>query len=108
LFLGDGVGKGSLPVIDFTELQSSGFEAENRTNLRQAIAVEELQPGSKGTEPRAMRVIVIDDDRDTAECTSRLIRLWGHDVRHANNAQAGLEAAVAFRPDFLLLDVAMP
>ena len=94
--------------MDFTEVQSTGFAAANRSNLRQAIAVRQLQPGTIGREPRLLRVLVIDDDRDTAESTSRLIKLWGHDVRHANTAQAGLEAAVAFRPDFLLLDIAMP
>ena len=53
-------------------------------------------------------MLVIEDDLDTAESMSRLVRLWGLDVRQANASQAGLEEALDYRPDFVLLDIAMP
>src|SRR5207248_8154720 len=37
-----------------------------------------------------------------------LVRLWGHEVHAALNGRAALEAAGAFRPDVVLLDIMMP
>jgi len=85
-----------------------GSDEMNRTTLGQALAAREQRPRELAWEPRPLRVLVIDDEQDTAEATSRLIRLWGHDVRKATSAKAGLEEAVAYRPDFLLLDIGMP
>jgi len=45
---------------------------------------------------------------DTAESMSRLVKLWGHDVQQATAAKTGLDLARTFRPDFILLDIAMP
>lgn len=95
-------------MIESTNQTANGSEEMNRTTLRQALAEREQRPGAMAWEPRSLRVLVIDDDQDTAEATSRLIRLWGHDARNATSAQAGLEEAIAYRPDFLLLDIGMP
>lgn len=57
---------------------------------------------------RLLRVLVADDDRDTADSLSMLLKLWGHDVREAYDGTTALEMALAFRPDVLLLDIAMP
>jgi two-component system, chemotaxis family, CheB/CheR fusion protein len=57
---------------------------------------------------RLLRVLVIDNDPDTVDAESRLARLWGHEVRQAYSGQDGLEIAIAFRPDLLLLDIGMP
>jgi CheY-like chemotaxis protein len=37
-----------------------------------------------------------------------LLKLWGHDVRQTYDGTAALEVARAFRPDVLLLDIAIP
>jgi CheY-like chemotaxis protein len=57
---------------------------------------------------RALRVLVVDDDEDTADTLSLLVQLWGHDVRSACDGAVVLEMTAAYRPDVLLLDVAMP
>lgn len=57
---------------------------------------------------RLLRVLVVDDDCDTADSLSVLLQLWGHDVRLAYGGAAALESASSERPDVLLLDVAMP
>ena len=88
--------------------QRSCSEDMNRGRLRQAFAERQFEPAPKSWEPRSLRVLVIEDDVDTAESMSRLVRLWGHDVRQANAPQAGLEEALAYHPDFVLLDIAMP
>jgi CheY-like chemotaxis protein len=57
---------------------------------------------------RLLRVLVADDDRDTAWSLSRLVKMWGHDVRVAYGGAEALAMASAYQPDVLLLDIAMP
>src|SRR5438477_1059566 len=57
---------------------------------------------------RLLRVLIVDDSRDTADSLSLLLNCWGHDVCVTYSGAAALEAAVAFQPDVLLLDIAMP
>jgi CheY-like chemotaxis protein len=57
---------------------------------------------------RVLRVLVVDDDRDAADSSFALARLWGHDVRVAYAGAAALAMAAADPPDVMLLDIAMP
>jgi CheY-like chemotaxis protein len=95
-------------MSELAQKQRSCPEDINRRRLEQAYAERQYGPTPKAWEPRALRVLVIEDDEDTAECMARLVRLWGHDVRQATTAQAGLKEALAYRPDFVLLDIGMP
>ncbi|MBX6312410.1 MAG: response regulator [Isosphaeraceae bacterium] len=58
--------------------------------------------------PRGYRVLVVDDNMDTARGLSRLLKLSGHDVRIVHDGQAALEAARAYRPEVVLLDIGLP
>jgi CheY-like chemotaxis protein len=55
-----------------------------------------------------LRVVIIDDHRVSADTLSRLVSIWGYDVRHAYDGVTGLALAAAFRPDVLLLGIIMP
>src|SRR5262249_607693 len=55
-----------------------------------------------------MRVLVVDDCRDTTDSMALLLRLWGHDVRVAHNGPEALAVAVAYGPDVVLLDLGLP
>jgi CheY-like chemotaxis protein len=55
-----------------------------------------------------LRVLVVDDDRDTADITARLLHHWGHHSRAAYDGTTALQEASAFRPDVMLLDIGMP
>ena len=57
---------------------------------------------------RALHVLVVDDNRDAADSLCMLLRLWGYDCRVAYDGAAGLQAACDYRPDCLLIDLAMP
>jgi CheY-like chemotaxis protein len=59
-------------------------------------------------DPDRLRVLVADDDADTADSLALLLRLWGHDVRAAYEGVEALALAFFYLPDVLLLDVAMP
>jgi DNA-binding response OmpR family regulator len=54
-----------------------------------------------------LRVLVVDDDRDTREATRLLLTLCGHEVVTARDGAAAVQAADSFRPDVVLLDLAL-
>ena len=54
------------------------------------------------------RVIVVDDNADSADSLALLLRLDGHNVETANDGEEALEVAERFQPDAMLLDLGMP
>ncbi len=57
---------------------------------------------------RLLRVLVVDNDRDTTDTLAMVVKLWGHNVGSAYDGEGALRAASKVRPDVILLDVAMP
>ena len=58
--------------------------------------------------PDRRRVLVVDDNLDSADTMAELVRIWGFDVRTAHDGPAALECARSFRPHVILLDVGLP
>jgi PAS domain S-box-containing protein len=56
----------------------------------------------------ARRILVVDDNRDSADSLATLLRLFGNDVRTAYDGRQGLAVVGAYRPDVILLDLGMP
>ena len=54
------------------------------------------------------RVLVAEDNPDTAEMMCMMLRLKGHDVRIARDGVAAIELARAFDPHIAFLDIGMP
>jgi PAS domain S-box-containing protein len=54
------------------------------------------------------RVMIVDDNRDSADSATAILRLLGHQVECAYSGEAALETARHFRPVVVLLDLAMP
>jgi CheY-like chemotaxis protein len=72
-----------------------------------------LRPGSgtsteSQTRTQPLRVLIADDDRDSALTLSTLLELEGFVVRTVHGGQEALDAAREFRPDVALLDIGMP
>lgn len=55
-----------------------------------------------------MRVLIVEDNRDTARTLQLVLRRYGHDVEVAHTGRAGVEAARAWRPEVLLCDLGLP
>jgi len=55
-----------------------------------------------------LKILVADDNADAAESLVVLLQSRGHVVRTAPDGRRALEFAEAFRPDVILMDVAMP
>ena len=56
----------------------------------------------------SLRVLVVDDNVDTATSLALLLRDLGDDVRTAHDGPAALEVALDYRPDVALLDIGLP
>lgn len=52
----------------------------------------------------ALRVLVVDDDRDAADSLAILLGLWGHRPRVAYRPEAALMAVADEPPDVVLID----
>jgi CheY-like chemotaxis protein len=57
---------------------------------------------------RLLRVLVVEDNPDSAESTALILRLYGHDVRTAGDGSTALSLAAAAPPDVVLLDIGLP
>src|SRR5262249_48985855 len=94
----DGLGKGSEFVVRLPAL------AEPTAKPAPEPAEGLAAPSPTG--PR--RVLVVDDNVDSAESMAVLLRLHGHDVRLANDGEAALEEARSFGPEVMFLDLNLP
>jgi DNA-binding response OmpR family regulator len=56
----------------------------------------------------AMRVLVVEDDRDTAESLRTFLALCGYHVFVAHTSQQGIEAARKLEPHIVLCDIGLP
>jgi len=54
------------------------------------------------------RVLLVDDHLDAAASLAKLLRMQGHQVCLAHDGPGALEAAAAFRPEIVLLDIGLP
>jgi CheY-like chemotaxis protein len=54
------------------------------------------------------RVLIIEDNPDTAAMMDMLLKDWGQETRIAHDGVSALAAAEQFRPEVVLLDIGLP
>jgi signal transduction histidine kinase/ActR/RegA family two-component response regulator len=54
------------------------------------------------------RILVVDDNEDSARTLAKLLRQQGHDVSVAHDGPSAVESASALLPDVVLLDIGLP
>ena len=55
-----------------------------------------------------LRILVVDDDRDTLDTLSFILKDEGYVVHSATSGQEALRAVRVFRPDVVIHDIAVP
>jgi signal transduction histidine kinase len=61
------------------------------------------------TQPKTpLRILVVDDNVDSAKSLGLLLRHCGHEVRIVHDGRAGLDEVAAWRPTVVLLDIGLP
>jgi PAS domain S-box-containing protein len=74
------------------------------------ISAPQPPPATETGQPtaRPLRVLVVDDNVDTAGSLAMLLQAVGHDVRTAHDGPQALKAALDYRPNVVLLDIGLP
>ena len=90
----DGPGKGSEFVVSLPAARISSATPTPST------------PPTRGK--RGSRILVVDDNVDTARGMARLMKLLGNEVETAHEGLEALAKTREFRPEFVLLDVGLP
>jgi two-component system CheB/CheR fusion protein len=68
-----------------------------------------VQPaGAEPAVPASYRILVVDDNVDAAQMTQVFLQAQGHEVRCALDGLSALGLAQEFKPQLVLLDIAMP
>jgi two-component system CheB/CheR fusion protein len=63
---------------------------------------------AEGEGPPGRRVLVVDDNVDAARSLTLLLSLWGHEVVAVHDGPEAITAALAQRPEVVLLDIGLP
>nr|WP_315402044.1 response regulator [uncultured Duganella sp.] len=100
-----GAGQGSSFVIELPVLAAADAGAP----------ADPADPATPGAGPAPAppgqglpRLLVVDDNVDSGEVLSDLLRLLGYEVRLAHDAAGAMAGARAFAPHAMILDIGMP
>ena len=57
---------------------------------------------------RRFKILVVDDNHDSALSLAMMLSIMGHDTRTAHDGESAVATAEAFLPDVVLLDIGLP
>jgi signal transduction histidine kinase/CheY-like chemotaxis protein len=90
------LGKGSEFVVRLPVVPSPTPQSPSPTN-------EQVQPTR-----RSLRVLVVEDNADTAQGLALVLQAFGHQVRTVHDGVSALQAALDYQPNVVLLDIGLP
>jgi signal transduction histidine kinase len=115
LGIGLSLAKGLIELHGGTiEASSAGLGCGSEFTVRlprRAAAGKSLNPAAPATAarpPRQRRILIADDNRDSAETLAALLRMEGHEVTSVHDGPVALSVFSELKPDVALLDIGMP
>jgi PAS domain S-box-containing protein len=108
-----GVGQGSEFIVHFPvaaadgSADSAALPPVSRAVASPSNADRKPQDASQAAAPRR-RILVVDDNADSADSLVLLLRLQGHEAAVARDGVAAVEAALRLAPEVVLLDIGLP
>jgi signal transduction histidine kinase len=96
----EGAGRGSMFTVRLPLLSAEEFKM-TVAPTRDAMVAEPAVASS-------LRILVVDDNQDSACSMTLLLELQGHEVQVAHAGQVALRMAQESTPDVILLDIGMP
>ena len=96
--------------VAVSSVLGQGSEFVVRLPLLQTAEPPSLPTPTQNAPPRgsSLRILVVDDNIDSAMSLAMLLNEFGHDVRTAHDGPTALEVALDCRPDVALLDIGLP
>ena len=79
-----------------------------RLPLAKEPAASRSPPSSSWPGARALRILIVEDSRDTADSLELLLTLQGHEVRVAYDGLAGVRQATSWLPEVIISDIGLP
>ena len=92
-----GLGQGSEFVVHLPVAQDGAAE-------RRPARVRRANPSAGN----GLRVLIVEDNQDSAESLAMMLGLWGHAVETASDGLAALESVTRREPDVVLSDLGLP
>jgi CheY-like chemotaxis protein len=63
---------------------------------------------SVNTTPQHFRILVVDDNHDSALSLAMMLSIMGHETRTAHDGESAVVTAESFLPEVVLLDIGLP
>jgi len=115
-----GLGIGLALVKGIVEMHGDAIAAESagpgrgstftvRLPVATPAAPTAATPGNSRPDARAgRRILVVDDNEDSATSMAEMLASMGHEVAVAHDGLEAVESAERFRPEVILMDIGMP
>jgi PAS domain S-box-containing protein len=97
---------GSIGVVSDGAGRGSTFTV--RLPLSVAKERPSVVPAMLTSRGRSLRILVADDNGDSADSLTMVLQLAGHDVRNVRNGREAVEVAATFAPQLVFMDIGMP
>jgi CheY-like chemotaxis protein len=118
----DGLGIGLSLVKGLVELHGGSVEARSEGPGQGSEFIVRLPIAGAASPPRpaetgdgrvqgvmvTQRILIVDDNRDSADSLAKLLTMIGHDVAAAYDGEQAVQEAEKLRPNVVLLDIGMP
>ena len=104
----EGLGRGSEFRVQLPIMREDRTRNGPVTQPEENKVSSESSPELRASESAVRRILVVDDNIDTAESEAELVKLWGHEVAIAQSGPAAIELAGKFQPDIALIDIGLP
>src|SRR5688500_19680681 len=73
-----------------------------------AMADVNRLPVTPAAAARRFKILVVDDNHDSALSLAMMLSIMGHDTRTAHDGESAVSTAETFLPDVVLLDIGLP
>ncbi|MEO5761090.1 MAG: PAS domain-containing protein, partial [Vicinamibacteria bacterium] len=96
------------------DVRSAGLGEGSEFVVRLPLMMGDSRMLEKGPRPPGLghapkrRILVVDDNRDSADSLCMLLKLHGHETESAHDGEEAVAVAERYRPEVILLDIGLP